>query len=524
MNSVFLYHAVRAGLDLAIVHAGQVVPYPAIHRTERKLAENLLFDRDPEALNHYVDYFEKKKAKGESRTHPVVNRPPDEGLKHAIIHREREGIELLIDKALNEFPPEKILNEILLPAMQEVGKKMADGELILPFVLQSAEVMKAAVARLESHMPQLSGKSRGKILLATVAGDVHDIGKNLVKTILQNNGYEVCDLGKQVPNSTIVGKAKEIQPDIIGLSALLVTTSRQMEYCVEELQRAGLQIPVMIGGAAINRLFARRISWIGSDQIYKPGVYFANDAFAGLQITEGLLNPTERAKLEAMAEEGALTYRKNHDKSVAESKIKKETKIDAVSQVVHDHPVPEPPFWGPNIIGQVDIDEIIPLLDTKILFKLNWGIRGRTAEEYHSLVHSTFEPLLEDLLKESKRHSWLLPAVVYGYWPANSLGDEVIIYDPFDNDLEVGRFGFPRQPNGERLCVADYFRPVESGEKDIIALQVVTMGEKVSEVVRSFTQSGEYAKGFFLHGLAVEAAEALAEWLHRKIRTELEIE
>ncbi len=528
VNSVFLYHAVRAGLDFAIVHAGQVVPYPTISPMERELAENLLFDRSADALQELLTHFQQKKTAPAPSEHPVVHRPPEESLRYAIIHRKREDVEILIEKALATHSPESILNDILLPAMQEVGEKMAAGEIILPFVLQSAEVMKAAVARLESHLPRDREISRGKVLLATVAGDVHDIGKNLVKTILQNNGYDVIDLGKQTPNATIVSRAKEFAVDVVGLSALLVTTSRQMEFCVEELHRAGLEVPVIIGGAAINRSFARRISWIGSDRIYRPGVYYAKDAFIGLQLVQGLLNPEKRRDLEAMAEEGARTYRSDRDRVVAEVERRKALRpLRAPGAVRYDIPVPEPPFWGMRILDSPDIREVFKLLDTKVLFKLNWGIRGRTAEEYHALVASTFEPLLEDLEEEARRQSWLLPAAVYGYFPANSFGEEVIIFDPFASDdpvkseVELARLRFPRQSNGERLCVADYFKPLDSGERDIIALQVVTMGDRVGDVVHSFTQSGEYAKGFFLHGLAMESAESLAEFMHRRIRWDL---
>lgn len=531
LNSVFLYHAVRAGLDFAILHAGQVVPYSSIPQTEKKLAEDVIFDRHPDALSDYVKYFEKKLESEEMLMHPSLQRPPAEALRHAIINREKENVDLLIDRALETHSPESILNDILLPAMQEVGDKMANGEIILPFVLQSAEVMKAFVARLEKHMPRNGAQSRGKILLATVAGDVHDIGKNLVKTILQNNGYKVVDLGKQVPNSVIVAKAREYQVDIIGLSALLVTTSRQMEYIVEDLHRNGLNIPVIIGGAAINRLFARRISWIGADQIYKPGVYYAEDAFKGLVFVRGLLDADERPRLEQMAHDGAISFKENREKQALLTAAKEKKAVEpVVSNVRRDNPIPKAPFWGARLFPHVDIKEVYQLLDTKILFKLNWGIRGRTADEYHALIHSTFEPLLEDLKEEVRHHNWLVPTAVYGYFPCNSDGNEVIIYDPFSgldpmkSENEIARFSFPRQPNGDRLCVADYFRPLSSGEKDIIALQVVTMGENVSEIIRGFTHTGEYAKGFFLHGLAMECAEALAEYVHRRIRDEMGID
>jgi 5-methyltetrahydrofolate--homocysteine methyltransferase len=535
LNSVFLYHAVRAGLDFAIVHAGQVTPYSAISQRERKLAEDLLFDRHPDSLAQYIAYFEQKTSTDETPLHPVAQLPPEEGLRQAVLHREKDGIDSLIDRALETHSPESILNDILLPAMQEVGNKMASGETILPFVLQSAEVMKAAVARLEPYMAQNGTHSRGKIVLATVAGDVHDIGKNLVKTILQNNGYDVLDLGKQVPISAIVAKAREFGADILGLSALLVTTSRQMEYAVEEMHRAGLEIPVIIGGAAINRLFARRISWIGKDEIYTPGVFYAEDAFKGLQFVQGLMDPNERKKLQSMAEEGARLFRENRDKQALESAAKMVVIEPVPSIVRHDNEIPTPSFWGKKTIETVDLKEIYQLLDTKVLFKLNWGIRGRTADEYHSLVHSTFEPLLDDLQKEAQRHAWLLPSAVYGYFPASADGNDVVLYEPPSEgcqpsqDREIGRFTFPRQTKGEHLCVADYFHPLPkkpNGEKccDMIALQVVTMGDGVSEVVRSFTQSGEYAKGFFLHGLAMECAEALAEWLHRRIKEELGID
>lgn len=530
LNSVFLYHAVRAGLDFAIVHAGAVIPYQSINARERELSEDLVFNKQPDALEHFIDYFEKKKATSEPVSHPQVMRTPEEGLHHAILHRVKDGVEDLIDKAIENRDPRAVLNDILLPAMKEVGDKMATGEMILPFVLQAAEVMKAAVKRLENYMDKTDSDSLGKIVLATVYGDVHDIGKNLVKTILSNNGYTVYDLGKQVPNAAIIAKAKEVNADMIGLSALLVTTSRHMESCVEDLHRQGLNIPVIIGGAAINRSFARRISWIGSDKIYPPGVYYAKDAFAGLKFIQGLKDEEEREELFQMAEEGARTWRERRDRKLeAEKEEALEVREVFVPTVSRENTIPQPAFWGTKVLEPTDVRNIYPLIDKKVLYKLNWAVRGTSSEEYNRLIKGTFEPLFEDLKAEARIENWLLPAAVYGFFPCNSDGEEVVIFNPFNgdplkNEEEIGRFTFPRQKKEPRSCLSDYFRPVDSGERDVLALQVVTMGHSVTDVVNSFTQAGEYSKGFFLHGLSVETTEAFAEYLHRIIRDEMGIE
>jgi 5-methyltetrahydrofolate--homocysteine methyltransferase len=294
---VFLYHCVQAGLDMAIVHAAEVVPYPEIREEDRRLAEDLIWNRDPQALAKYITHFEGRtpdaRAKEEEAEEAALT--VEQKIHYQILHRKPAGIEALVDEAVKRQDPVAVLNSVLLPAMKEVGDKFGAGELILPFVLQSAEVMKKAVARLETYLEKNADVTKGRVVLATVYGDVHDIGKNLVKTILSNNGYTVYDLGKQVPVQAILDKAKEVNAAAIGLSALLVSTSRQMPICVAELHRAGLPYPVLIGGAAINRNFGRRAALVDGEVFYAPGVFYCKDAFEGLDTVNALVDSAKRS-------------------------------------------------------------------------------------------------------------------------------------------------------------------------------------------------------------------------------------
>src|SRR5206468_2322021 len=299
LNSVFLYHCVQAGLDMAIVNPSDITPYPEIGEEDRRLADDLVFDRDPQALARYIAHFEGRTPDARAREEEAeeATLPVERKIHFQILHRKPAGIEALVDEAVRRQDAVTVLNEVLLPAMKEVGDKFGAGELILPFVLQSAEVMKKAVARLETYLEKNADVSKGRIVLATVYGDVHDIGKNLVKTILSNNGYTVFDLGKQVPVTTILQKAKEVEATAIGLSALLVSTSKQMPICVAELHRAGLSVPVLIGGAAINRNFGRRAALVDSEVFYAPGVFYCKDAFEGLDTVNALADAAQRPPL-----------------------------------------------------------------------------------------------------------------------------------------------------------------------------------------------------------------------------------
>jgi 5-methyltetrahydrofolate--homocysteine methyltransferase len=410
------------------------------------------------------------------------------------------------------------LNEVLLPAMKEVGDKFGAGELILPFVLQSAEVMKKAVAQLEKYLDKLEGYTKGTVVLATVFGDVHDIGKSLVNTILTNNGYSVVDLGKQVPIGTILEAAQEHEATAIGLSALLVSTSKQMPLAVQELHERGLQYPLLVGGAAINRDFGRRILYPKgqeSDEIYEPGVFYCKDAFAGLGVMDQLIEPDKREQL--------VTRFRDEAKALREKGPEPElgpTDDESVRSAARtDAPIPEPPFWGAQEIP-VDLDDVFPHLDTHVLFKLHWGGAGKKGEQWRQLVDEEFRPRLERMWREQ---DYLHPRALLGYFPCYSEGNEIVVLDPDDRETQLERLVAPRQPTGDRICLADFYRPRDSRELDVVALQAVTVGDAVTDLMARLEADGEFAEQLFTHGLGVQTAEGLAEWLHWRIRADLGI-
>ncbi|MCC6927881.1 MAG: methionine synthase [Gemmatimonadaceae bacterium] len=530
LNSVFLHHCVQAGLDAAIVNPAHVTPYAEISAAERALADDLVFNKRPDALQRFIEHFDKGTGDEGRETGVALRADPTEGMTPEarvhwmVVHRKKEGIEEALDAAGVRERPVQVLNEVLLPAMKEVGDKFGAGELILPFVLQSAEVMKKAVKHLESFLEKQEGYTKGRVVLATVYGDVHDIGKSLVNTILSNNGYTVYDLGKQVPVNTIIEKALEVKADAIGLSALLVSTSKQMPMCVQELDRRGVQLPVLIGGAAINRRFGRRALFVDGERPFDAGVFYCKDAFEGLETMDRLQDPAQRAGFVAkqLADARADVFlHSGVGKDVARGDAGGER-----SSVSADHAIPEAPFLGTRLLRDIPLGEVLDLLDLDELYRLQWGARG-SGEAYEHTVRTEFEPVLARLKGEAERDGWLVPQAAYGYFPVQSSGNEVIVYDPdaWEADggslREVARFHFPRQEGRDRLCLADYFRSVESGDVDVIALQVVTVGDAATRRFEELQAKGEYTEAFYSHGLSVEAAEATAEWLHRRIRAEL---
>jgi 5-methyltetrahydrofolate--homocysteine methyltransferase len=550
LNSVFLYHAVKAGLDAAIVNPTHITPYAEIDAGQRQLAENLIYNR-PDALPRYIDYFEAHAPQADESNTKV---DPTEGMSTAerihwqILHRRKEGIEALIEQAIAERAAEmgvpaseaavNVLNTVLLPAMKDVGDRFGAGELILPFVLQSAEVMKRAVACLERFLEKKEGYTKGKVVLATVFGDVHDIGKNLVNTILSNNGYTVYDLGKQVPLNTILDKATEVNADAIGLSALLVSTSKQMPLCVKELHKRGLNFPVIVGGAAINRSYGRRILFVDEQAAdstpipYTPGVFYARDAFEGLEIIDKLTGTSEERTrfVEQIKEEAFKERFKKVSVGADESFNGSERAAEKPSpSIQRDIPIPNPPFWGPRVLERIGAEDVAACMDLNTLFRLHWGGKAH-GEEFRRLVEKEFRPRLERMLREARQQRYLQPKVVYGYFPCQSSGNELIIYDPQEyatgsgKQREMVRFCFPRQYERERLCLADYFASLESGRVDVVAFQVVTMGQVATDAVQSLQQAGTYAEAYYTHGLAVEMAEGLAEYTNRLVCQELRLE
>jgi 5-methyltetrahydrofolate--homocysteine methyltransferase len=410
--------------------------------------------------------------------------------------------------------------------MKEVGDRFGAGELILPFVLQSAEVMKKAVAYLEQFMEKNDSYSRGVVVLATVFGDVHDIGKNLVKTILSNNGYTVHDLGKQVPVDKIVNKAVEVKANAVGLSALLVSTSRQMPLIVQELDRRGMKIPVLIGGAAINRKYGWRTAYVeGTDKLYEGGVFYCRDAFEGLDTMGGLQDPPARAKLHEKLKREAYLHRTMVAAGAERAATQQLSAVtDVAPRSVSEPPKVRPPFWGTRIPPAEDLAlrDIFECLDLIELYKLQWGVRVKSRETYQKLIADEFAGKRHELQEESIRNGWLTPKVIYGYYPCSARGNDLTVFDPEDagKDLKDRRalwtFKFPRKIESPRHCLADYF-----GEDDVVAFQTVTVGDRATQLCEQWEAAGEFTRSYFLHGLAVETAEALAEYWHRRIRAEM---
>lgn len=523
LNSVFLYHTVQAGLDMAIVNPAHITPYSEIPDEQRKLADDLIFNTDPDALPRFIQYFEQNDVKmaGQETVDPTADMTAEEALHWQIVHRKKDGVEKLIDTALTRHDPVTVLNTVLLPAMKEVGDKFGAGELILPFVLQSAEVMKKTVAYLEQFMDKVEGVTKGTVVLATVYGDVHDIGKNLVKTILTNNGYTVHDLGKQVPANTIIEKALEYKADAIGLSALLVSTSKQMPLIVNELARRGHQFPVLIGGAAINRRFGRRILFLEETNApYAPGVFYCTDAFEGLAVMDKLISPDRAQFIEQVITEAEEEINKPARKGRGS-----DGNIAKTVQPVSD--LPKPPFWGSKLVQYMPLEVVLQHLHKPELFRLSWGAKNTRGDEWTKL-EAEFEARLDKMSRAALRDKSLLPQAVYGYFPANSDGDDLIIWD-VDEFINTGkkvereRFSFPRQLTGEYLCISDYYAPIDSNLVDVVALQAVTVGEVASEAFEKLQKADNYSEAYFFHGLAVQAAEATANYMTVHIRKELGI-
>jgi 5-methyltetrahydrofolate--homocysteine methyltransferase len=525
LNSVFLHHCVEADLDLAMVNPNHITPYSEISAEERELTDDLVFNRRDDALERFIAHFESKgEEAAEDGGDPTEGMEPEEALHWHILRRKKDGVEDWIDRSVEKIGAVPTLNEVLLPAMKEVGDKFGAGELILPFVLQSAEVMKRAVAQLENYLDRIEGHTKGKVVIATVFGDVHDIGKSLVNTILTNNGYTVIDLGKQVPVDAIIEAAVENEADAIGLSALLVSTSKQMPICVQELHQRGLGFPVLIGGAAINRDFGRRTLYPHgreADDVYEPGVFYCKDAFQGLDTMDALVDEPAR---QALVERIRAEARELREKPVVKDDSPPTSDDSARSSARTDVPIPVPPFWGVRE-PEIALAEVFPYLDRHVLFKLHWGGRGVKGEAWRELVEGRdgdegFASRLERMWDEQ---DYLRPRARLGYFPCNAEGNELVVFDPENPEDELERLAFPRQPKHDRICLADFYRPLGSGERDVVALQGVTVGPEVTELIERLEREGEFAEQLYVHGLGVQAAEGLAEWLHAQVRADLGI-
>ncbi|MBA3449907.1 MAG: dihydropteroate synthase, partial [Chloroflexia bacterium] len=522
INAVFLYHAVQAGLDLAIVHPSHVMPFAEIPAVERELAEDLVLARRDDALARLIEHFEgREETEDEGGPDPMLGMTVAERLHYQIVHRKKEGIEEQIDLVVKDRDPVDVLNMVLLPAMKEVGDKFGAGELILPFVLQSAEAMKRAVARLETYLERQEGVAKGTVVLATVYGDVHDIGKNLVNTILSNNGYTVHDLGKQVPVNRIIDKAVEVDATAIGLSALLVSTSKQMPLCVQELHRAGYRFPVIIGGAAINRGYAQRTLFVDEETAYAPGVFYAKDAFEGLSLMDRIIDPDSLTDLVRETTEAARLALMRPGRQAFSVPTEASDTLGSTVRAVD--PV-SPPFWGAREMDGIDLADVWPHLDLKTLFRLHWGAKGLKDEAWETLQRDDFLPRLARMQHEAIERGWLQPRIRYGYYPANRDGNSLVVFSPDEEEREIARFAFPRQPRRDRLCLADYYLPLSSGRRDVAIFQIVTVGSAATALTETLQAAGEYSESFFSHGLSVQTAEGLADYAHARIRAELGVD
>ena len=522
LNSVMLYYCVQAGLDMAIVNAAHVMPYAEIGAEERELCEDLIFNRREDALQRFIQHFESVTVSTESTVaDPTAGMTPEQRLHWKILHRVKDGVEADIDEIINrgDFPTRHetavhTLNNVLLPAMKEVGDKFGAGELILPFVLQSAETMKKTVSHLENYLEKVEGVTKGTVVIATVYGDVHDIGKNLVKTILANNGYTVIDLGKQVPAETIITESVKANATAIGLSALLVSTSKQMPLIVNEMQRRGHKIPILVGGAAINRRFGRRILFTEDGEAYEPGVFYCKDAFEGLDTMDALIDPNRKP---AMLEQ----LRKDADLEMGRaSQTPDHRKTEGTRSNIVPAPIALPAKLGQRIVKDMPLEMVLKHLNMNELYRLSWGAKNSHGAEWEKLKND-FDARLAKMTKDALKDGWLKPQAVYGYFACQADGDDLIIYENAENKKEIARFNFPRQPYDDHLALSDYYASVESGQMDVVALQVVTVGQEATEKFEKLQAANDYTEAYFIHGLAVQTAEATANYLHEHIRREL---
>ncbi|TPQ18183.1 methionine synthase [Streptomyces sporangiiformans] len=522
LNSVFLDECVKAGLDSAIVHASKILPIARFDEEQVTTALDLIYDRRSEGydpLQKLMELFEGATTKSlkAGRAEELAALPLEERLKRRIIDGEKNGLEADLDDALKDRPALDIVNETLLEGMKVVGELFGSGQMQLPFVLQSAEVMKSAVAYLEPHMEKVEGdEGKGTIVLATVRGDVHDIGKNLVDIILSNNGYSVVNLGIKQPVSAILEAAEEHRADVIGMSGLLVKSTVIMKENLEELnqRKMAADFPVILGGAALTRAYVEQ----DLHEIYEGEVRYARDAFEGLRLMDALI------AVKRGVPGATLPELKQRRVRAASAQVEERPQEEGAvrSDVAVDNPVPEPPFWGTRVIKGIQLKEYASWLDEGALFKGQWGLKqARTGDgpTYEELVETDGRPRLRGLLDKLQTDNLLEAAVVYGYFPCVSKDDDLILLDEAGN--ERTRFTFPRQRRGRRLCLADFFRPEESGETDVVGLQVVTVGSRIGEETAKLFESNAYRDYLELHGLSVQLAEALAEYWHARVRSEL---
>jgi 5-methyltetrahydrofolate--homocysteine methyltransferase len=526
LNSVFLDHALKRGLTAAIVHVSKILPLHRIGEPERVAAEDLIFDRSPEALQNFMALFadrvEEQKAK---KTRPAK---VEERLAQRIVDGDRQGLDEDLALAMQSYPPLDIINRFLLDGMKVVGELFGAGKMQLPFVLRSAETMKAAVAYLEPHMERIEGQQKGTVVLATVKGDVHDIGKNLVDIILTNNGYKVVNLGIKQPLGNILEAAAANKAQAVGMSGLLVKSTVVMRENLEEMTRLGVDIPVLLGGAALTRQYVEE----DCARAYATGqVAYARDAFDGLHLMDKVVTGkfADFVAAAAAKRQANPSGKPARVRGVPKAPAAELRPVDVEeirlhrAELTRGVELPTPPFWGPRVIARVPVKALVPYLNERMLFQFHWGFRkeGRRLDQYMEWARKELRPQLKRMLDICAQQDVLKPQAVYGFWPCAAEGNDVILYDPADHAKEVTRFAFPRQSREGGLCIADFFRDASEGTRDVIGLQVVTVGQRASDVAREWFAENRYQDYLYLHGLGVEMAEALAEYVHKRIRAEL---
>ena len=521
LNSVFIDLAIKRGMTGAIVHVSKIVPLHTLPAEEVAAAEDLILDRAPEALARYIALFGDRKAAEVKKERPAK---AEDRLRQRIVDGDRTGLELDLAEAMAEgWKPLDIINTLLLDGMKVVGELFGSGKMQLPFVLQSAETMKAAVAYLEPHMEKSDGQAKATIVLATVKGDVHDIGKNLVDIILTNNGYKVVNLGIKQPVADIIKAAKEHKADAVGMSGLLVKSTVIMKDNLAEMTAAGLDLPVLLGGAALTRKFVEE----DCRAVYGTGrVAYARDAFDGLDLMAKVVAGGFDDHVNARAAQPHRPGSPSRTLGQAAQPATRPADWDEINlrraELHRDVPVPVPPFWGAKVIEQVPLQNLAAYLNETMLYQFHWGYRkqGRSIDEFKTWAHKELRPIALDLLKRCALEKILQPQAVYGYWKAASDGDAVVLFHE-DGTTEATRFAFPRQAKEGGLCIADFFRPIGDSTRDVIGLQVVTMGRRATEVAQEWFKADKYQDYLYLHGLSVEMAEAMAEYVHKRIRSEL---
>jgi len=544
LNSVFLHECQKAGLTSAIVHASKIVPMNRIPDDQRECALDLVYDRRREGdeaagvvsydpLTALLDMFAGVEADtgGKSRAELLMELPLDERLQRRIIDGEKNGLEADLEQAMADGQkPLAIVNDTLLSGMKVVGELFGSGEMQLPFVLQSAEVMKTAVAHLEPHMDKVEGQAgKGRIVLATVKGDVHDIGKNLVDIILSNNGYSVVNLGIKQPVTAILEAAEDNDVDVIGMSGLLVKSTVVMKENLQEMNARGIsaRYPVILGGAALTRAYVEQ----DLAEVFDGDVRYARDAFEGLRLMDSLMavkrgEQTPEVAEAEQAKDAERKARHARSRAIAQARAPEPESAGGRSDVATDNPVPVPPFWGSRITRGIALADYASWLDERALFNGQWGLRGSrggAGPSYEELVETEGRPRLRELLGRVQAEGIMNAAVVHGYYPAVSKDDDLIVLDP-DSRTERCRFSFPRQRRDRRLCLSDFFRAESSGQTDVVAFHVVTMGAHVSDVANELFARDAYRDYLELHGLSVQLTEALAEYWHSRIRAELGFE